>query len=203
MPYDLDILAGYEPQRPAAEIERFQIELDLDVNLIEAWTYTRRFCSTINHVAEHKHQLPKEALLNSMASVMYRLLHMRSFNPASINEALRLGLLVFSSHIFLNWQDVKPRHTQLPHIYRSCLFNFKMPSTMPPQILLWLLIIGSISTFTSEDDTWLIPWVRVNVELCEVRSWSELRIGLKACPWIDFLHNQLGSCVLDKALSPQ
>lgn len=201
IPYDMEMLRTEYPEVAATRLSWDQLAVNIDEDLVEAWTYTRRFCTTINHAAELKRQLPKDILLNSMASIMYRLLHMRSFPITSTNEALRLGLLVFSSHIFLSWQDVKPRHTQLPQVYRSCLLNLDLPSALPSQILLWLLMIGSISVFTSDDDPWLLPWIRVNIDLCEVQSWSELRGELKACPWIDFLHDQLGKTMYDTAQS--
>ena len=125
---------------------------------------------------------------------------MNSLDPTSIDEPVRLGLLVFSSHIFLNWQDVKPPYTYLPHTYRNRLLNLKLPSTVPPQILLWLLMIGYLSIFTTADDAWLMPLVRVNIELCEAHNWSELRGQLKAFPWIDILHNKPGRAIFDAAV---
>jgi len=136
-----------------------------------------------------------------MASLMYRLLQMKSFDSTSINEVIRLGLLVFSSHIFLSWQGVKPRHTYLPTTFRDCLLTLKLPGALPPQMFVWLLMVGSIAIFTKADDTWLLPWLQGNIDLCKAHSWSEMREQLKAYPWIDLLHDQLGQEIFDAAIS--
>jgi hypothetical protein len=47
---------------------------------------------------------PLEIVMDTMAAVMYRLLHM-SFSSGSIDEVIRLGLLSLSYHIVLQWQD--------------------------------------------------------------------------------------------------
>jgi hypothetical protein len=200
MPYDLASLAADKPEPSATKSYWDPVLPGISEDLVQAWAFLKRFCSTINSAFEHKRQLPKETLLNPMASVMYRLLRMNSFDPTSIDEAIRLGLLAFSSHIFLDWQDVKLPHTYLPKIYRNCLLNLKLPGALPSQNLLWLLIVGSLSIFTEADDHWLIPWVRANIELCGAHDWSELRGQLKAFPWIDFLHDKPGQAIFDAAV---
>lgn len=203
MQYDLALLTAEDSEPSATELYWKPTELGINAELIQAWAVLKRFCSTINSAAEHKRQLAKEILLNAMASSMYRLLQMHYFDRNSIDEAVRLGLLVFSSHIFLNWQDITLPHTYLPNTYRTCLLNLKLPSTFPPQILLWLLIVGSLSTFTPADSIWLMPWVRVNIELCEAHTWSELRPQLKTFPWIDILHDKPGRAIYEAAVALQ
>ncbi|CAM1509475.1 Fc.00g032140.m01.CDS01 [Cosmosporella sp. VM-42] len=203
MPYNLSALAAEEIEHSAAKIYWKSVELGTNEDLVQAWAFLTRFCSTINSAAQRKRQLPKETLLNAMASSMYRLLRMNSFDTTSIDEAIRLGLLAFSSHIFLSWQDVKLPHTYLPEAYRGCLLNLKLPDTLPSQVLLWLLMIGYISIFTPADDPWLMPWVRVNIELCEAHSWSDLRGQLEAFPWIDILHDKPGRAAFDAAILSQ
>lgn len=205
IPYDLTLLAAEDSEPSATELYWKPIQLGINADLVQAWAFLRRFCSTINFAAEQKRQLAKEILLNAMASSMYRLLQMNHFDPTSIDEGIRLGLLVFSSHIFLHWQDITLPHTYLPNTYRTCLLNLKLPSadTFPPQILLWLLIVGSLSTFTPADSAWLTPWVRVNIELCEAHTWSELRAQLKTFPWIDILHDKPGRAIYEAAVALQ
>jgi hypothetical protein len=200
MPYDLTALVAQDPESSAAELYWRPDQLGINAGLAQAWKFLERFCSTINSAAEHRRQLPKETLLNAMSSVMYRLLRMNSFDATSPDEAVRLGLLIFSSHIFLNWQDMKGPHTYLPHIYRSCLLNLKLPSILTSQLLLWLLMVGSLSVFTPADDAWLMPWMRVNIELCKAHSWGELRRQLQAFPWIDALHDTPAQSIFNAAV---
>ncbi|EXJ95173.1 hypothetical protein A1O1_00292 [Capronia coronata CBS 617.96] len=194
-------------------------------DLSRAWTVMTRFCSAINSAAEHKRRLPQETLLNTMTSVMYPLLNLHlerrsESDPTSVPdaeaEAGRLGLLAFSSHVFLRWQEVEAPQTYFPETYRSCLLHLRLgvgdtltttttstTSTSTPQFnfLLWLLVVGAISVFTPADDVWLMPWIRALVNLCGIREWNDLRARLKRLPWIDILHDKPGRKVFESAVS--
>lgn len=202
MPYpDLTSPAAEEPEPLESELHSKPAQLNINAELARAWTVMKRFCSSINSAAEHNRRLPKQTLLNTMAPVMYRLLNMNCLDPTSIDEAVRLGLLAFSSHIFLHWQGVKFPHTQFPKTYRSCLLNLKLPDESSPHILLWLLMVGAMALFAPAENAWLIPWVRVNIKLCGADNWSELRGQLKGFLWIDILHDKPGQAVFDFAVS--
>lgn len=196
-------LAPFGAETPDASTTKYclePIQLDIDTDLTQAWASLNRFSSMINSAAEQKRQLPKDVLLNTMAPVMYRLLRMNNFGLMSINEAVRLGLLAFSSHIFLSWQDVKIPLSYISHSYRSCLLNPKLPGILPPMLFLWLLVVGSLSIFTTADDIWLMPLIRVNIDLCKSLNWDELRAELRTFPWIDILHNKPGQAIFDAAM---
>ncbi|KAK6064269.1 hypothetical protein SCUP515_11867 [Seiridium cupressi] len=100
IPYGLALLMTHVPGPPSIKFPWDLGQIGVSADLVQAWEYVMRFCSAINSAAENKRQLPKETLLNVMASVMYRLLHMKNFDKTSVNEAIRLGLLAFSSQIF-------------------------------------------------------------------------------------------------------
>ncbi|KAL7941240.1 hypothetical protein V8C42DRAFT_335722 [Trichoderma barbatum] len=172
--------------------------LNIDEELGHSWHAVRRFCAVINSAAEHKRRLPKEILLNTVAPIMYRLLNM-TFESGSFNEAIRLVQLAFSSHVFLHWQGVKYPHAYLPESYRHCLLTLKVPGGSSPHVLCWLLVMGTISIFSPADDVWLIPWIQVNLKLCEAESWNKLRHQLKQFLWIDILHDHLGKSIFDAA----
>lgn len=184
----------------APELHWPSLHLEIDENLAQSWQFLRAFSAMINSAAEHKRQLPKETLLNAMGSSMYRLIHMR-FDPHSTDEAIRLGLLVFSFHIFLNWQGMKLPHGYLPSTYQTCLLNLKPLSELPPQVVLWLLLIGSLAVFTAADDGWLTPWMRDTIDLCGRHDWDVLRGQLKDFPWIDILHDDSAQARFDVAIS--
>ncbi|KAI1080350.1 hypothetical protein F5B20DRAFT_540274 [Whalleya microplaca] len=176
--------------------ERFQ---GVDNDLVKAWENTFRFSLLVNLAFETAHKIPKEILLDTMASVMYRLLQM-SFETGSVDEAMRLGLLAFSSSIFLQWQGVKLSYEHLPVTYRACLVNLKLSDGSPP-LLLWLLVIGSIAIFGEPDSVWLKPWLRVNINLCGVTSWGEMQEILQSFLWIGLVHDKPGKALFDSTLS--
>lgn len=167
MPY-LDKLSGFVPQEYQAsrdhvsEIQKLGIS---NAELARAWDTTKTFCMLVNYAADSKRKIPQETLLNTMASVMYRLLNL-SFDAGSLDEMVRLGLLAFCSKVFLQWSRVRspPRH--LSRSFRDCLLSLTEP--VSPQVTLWLLLTGYISVFSDEDEAWLQPWLRAVLEMCGV-----------------------------------
>lgn len=170
------------------------VEWNLNADLLRAWTVMKRFCSTINSASKRNRRLPKEILLNTMASVMYRLLGMKDFDTNSANEAIRLGLLAFTSHIFLDFQNMKPPQKVFPMKYRECLQNIECPADAA-FTMLWLLTIGAISVFTPTDDHWLMPLLRDHMRYCQISEWEDLRGHLKCLLWIGVLHDKPGERV--------
>ncbi|KAI0894868.1 hypothetical protein F4806DRAFT_497573 [Annulohypoxylon nitens] len=208
----------------------------LDFDIATAWRVTKQFTLLVNHAAETQSKLPKEYLLDTMASVTYRLLHKSTLFPRnSLDEAMRLGILVFGSGIFLQWAGVRLPYTYFPAAYRDCLVNLNLNSldlslgTVYPttdddgggsdtnggntnspaplwssQLLLWLLTIGHISVFDSSDaDTWLKPWLRVNLDLCGVRSWSAMRDVLSSFMWVGIVQDVPGESLFNSTMNPR
>ncbi|KAF3153699.1 hypothetical protein TWF225_010666 [Orbilia oligospora] len=165
--------------------------------LAEAWTFLKGFCYVMNSAAESDRRLPQSTLMNAMTSIMYRLISM-SFKEESIDEAIRLGLLSFSSYIFLRWQGVTLAYIHLPSVYKSSLVNLNLSDEFPPEMILWLLMVGAIAVFEGEDDVWLKPWLRVNFELCGVNGWEDLKGVLKGLMWVGFAFDKAGEEVYER-----
>ena len=128
---------------------------------------------------------------------MYSLLQKRP-QKNSIDEALRLGLLAFSSNIFLQWQDVGMYHSRFPPIYTKFVLSLDGVSS---QMLLWLLMIGAISIFLEPHETRLKQGLQANLKLNGVKSWTEMRQILKSFLWIDLLHDKPGKDMFDALVS--
>ncbi|OTA55494.1 hypothetical protein K449DRAFT_175142 [Hypoxylon sp. EC38] len=198
----------------------------LDNDLATAWRTTAQFTTLINHATATHRKLPKEVLLDAMASITYRLLHISfpststsTSTSTSLSEAVRLGLLAFSSNIFLQWAGVRLPYTYFPAAYRNSLLNFNLtlefPVSIPddddgtrstnslPRLLIWLLTIGSVSVFndSSDSDVWLKPWLRVNLEVCGVRSWVAMREVLDSFMWVGLVHDMPGKALFDSTVS--
>ena len=121
-------------------------------------------------------------------------------DPGSLDEAIKLGLLAVSSQIFLQWTNVPLHYPHLSNAYRECLFKLKISDGVPPQVMLWLLTIGTISIFNDADDKWLKPWLRLNMELCEVRSWADMRAMLDSLIWFSPIHDAHGEDVYNSMI---
>lgn len=129
-----------------------------------------------------------------MASVMYRLLDME-FPPGTLEEIVRLGLLAFCSHIFLQWPVARLPPQHLSAQFKNCLLRLTVP--LAPQLCLWLLFTGDMSLFAEDDEIWLRPWQRAALKMCNVRSWSQARVSLKCFLWIDLLHDKIATGVFE------
>jgi hypothetical protein len=179
------------------ETDRVFDELDdLDDDIAKTWQFMKNFCSLVNLAAKAQGRIPWELFLNTMTSLMYRLLHM-SFDVNSINEAIRIGLLAFSSHIFLQWKLVRVNYVHLSVSYRNCLDRLESSHCIPSHLSAWLLMIGAVSVFKQPDDAWLVPRLRANIESCGVKSWSEMRDILESLLWIPLVQEKSGKDIFD------
>ena len=172
---------------------------DMSDDLARIWKVMSEFCSLINFVADSGQCISVETLLETFASVMYRLLGM-NFDAGSSDEAIRLGLLAFSCSVFLQWQSLGMSYPSLITAFRACLATINSQQ-MSPHVVLWLLMIGAALVFDATDHWWLKPALLVNMGLCEIKSWSEMQHLLKSCMWIGLVHDKPGRRVFDSTIA--
>lgn len=174
---------------------------DIDSELAMVWTVLSRFCTLINSVATRKDKIAEKVFLDTVSSVMYRLVYMR-FESGSLDEAIRLGALAFSSYVFLMWHAIKLPHHTFPTAFRDCLISADIQEPHSDRLLPWLLMIGAMSIYTETDDQlWLRPWLKSKLEQCEVDTWEELQALLKSFLWIEMLHDKPGKALFDSLSS--
>lgn len=161
--------------------------VDIDDALVRAWRVLTRFCQLINLATISQHRIPTEMYLDTMTSVIYRLMDM-SFEVGSADEALRLGLLAFSTSVFLQWKQLGRPYNHLTSVYRDSLVSIGSSHLASP-LLLWLYVVGAISVLEPADIEWLKPWLWANVDLHGIHSWSDLRSVLEPFMWIGLIHD--------------
>lgn len=171
---------------------------DIDEELARAWRVMSDFCSVINFAADSGQRISTETFLDTMASVVYRLLDMR-FEAGSSDEAIRLGLLTFSCSVFLQWRYLGMRYPHFTSMVRDCLARLKS-SQISSQLLLWLLMVGAVSVFDASDDEWLKPLLFVNIGLCEIDSWKKMQDLMKSFLWIGLVYDKPGKGVFDSTV---
>jgi hypothetical protein len=147
------------------------------------WVALQRFCSLVNLETETHQIFSMKIVMDSMTAVMYRLLHM-SFLSGSIDEAIRMGLLSLSYHIFLQWRVLGFLSFHFPSTYKTTLSNLKYTNGFPQMIVLWFFMIGGLSRFTNLDDKGLKDSLQGHLDMCHIKSWNELRNVLKSLMWI-------------------
>src|SRR6187402_959289 len=163
----------------------------LDDDLVIVCQIVRRFCLMINLGTEAQQFITSEIIHETMTSVMYRLLHMR-FAAGVIDKAVQLGLLAFSYHLFIQWQDIKLPYQHFPRSYQDCIESLKKIDDVSPRLMLWLLMTGAISLFNISTETWLRECLREYIDRCQVTTWKEMQDILESFMWIALLDKQLG-----------
>ncbi|KAI1168182.1 hypothetical protein F5B18DRAFT_268850 [Nemania serpens] len=172
--------------------------LDYELNL--AWRILGNFSLQINNAVLTNSQVPRDLLIDTMASVMYRLLDMR-FAPGCLDEVVRLGLLAFGANVFLQWQQSFPvGPTCFTSMLQESLSQFRQADNFP-HLMMWVLLIGASTVFSAEDNTWLHPWLKASMKACGVRSWDDAKSILHRLPWVDILHGSIGCSIFAEVYS--
>jgi hypothetical protein len=161
----------------------------VDRDLATAWWVMRKFCLLVNLATQTRRPMYPKIIYETMITVMYRLLRM-SFAAGSVEEAIRLGLLAFCHHVFLQWQDVKPPRYRFLTTYRHCIVRLKLVVGVSSQLMLWLLMTGANSLFQMSEEPWLKDELRECIERCEVKSWKGMEGILRSFMWIELLDEQ-------------
>jgi hypothetical protein len=164
--------------------------------LARIWDFATEFSCQMNLASKNGLRLPPQLMFNAMTSVMYRLLDM-AFAVGSLDETVRLGLLAFSSSVFLQWRKARAPYPYFPAMYRDSL-TASSSLDAPPGLWLWLLTMGAISVFDEPDNSWLKPWFRFFVAACGVReqAWDEVKGILGSFLWIGLVHDEPGRQVV-------
>ncbi|MCJ1394402.1 hypothetical protein MMC18_007280, partial [Xylographa bjoerkii] len=175
-------------------------DIEIDGELATAWIVLSDFCSVVNFAADSEQRITVGTFLDTMGSVMYRLLDMH-FEVASNDETIRLGLLCFSCSVFLQWQHLGMSYSHLASLFRGCFVRLTATSSqLSPQLVLWLLMAGSVSVFDGSDDVWFTSLLHETIGTCKVESWSEMRDLLISFLWIGLAHDKTGKRVFDSAV---
>ncbi|KAI1332848.1 hypothetical protein F5Y16DRAFT_356737 [Xylariaceae sp. FL0255] len=167
-------------------------------NLGTALHAMSEFCSVINLACETKQRISVRMYLDSMASIMYRLLNMR-FDDCSRHETIRLGLLCFSCGVFLQWQNIGMSYLHLTSIVRQRFMeHFAAQSTLDfRKSNLWLLMTSAVALLGQSNETWWQPLIKRAMKDCKVESWAETREIISSLMWIGVLHDQQGARIVD------
>ena len=161
----------------------------LNADLATVWRATKKFCLLANLATQTKMLVQPSTVYSTMMAVMYRLLRME-FLGGSLDETVRLGLLAFTHHIFLQWKDLRLPCHGFTDQYRRYLLDHSLEDVVPLNVMLWLLMTGAVSVFDAITEPWLRERLWKQMELCGVKSWKGVQEALKTCMWIPLLDEQ-------------
>ena len=114
----------------------------LDSKLDNCWQDLHAFSCMSNMAYQTTRKLSPNIYSEMMISILYRLLHL-SFEADSPQEAVRTGLLTFSSTIFMTSLYMSQPYERLYNLFSSSLFKLCQSSniSLPPPVLLWLMVL--------------------------------------------------------------
>lgn len=177
--------------------EEVQLLLEkLDDDLVKAWRCLRNFSQLVNLGSQTERLIKPDVVHTTMAMVVYPLLAMK-FRPGSPDELVRLSLLVFSYHAFLQWKDIKPLSGTLRMAYGQAVAAMLREGSvcLSPKLELWVLMVGAVSMLNVQTDTWLSTALRSCLAKCDVNTWEETQAVLKGVIWMPVLDEKDGKSV--------
>ena len=127
---------------------------------------------------------------------MYRLTS-KEYPIDSLDEAVRLALLAYSYHIFLQWRDVKLPFSRLQNALRVWIQRLHQGGQMSPGFLLWIMMVAAVSIFDTHEEAWLRKALQVQAFRCEVKTWKQAEDTLKSFLWLPILDDKPGRSVWD------
>lgn len=172
----------------------------LDANVAQIWLIMRKFCLLADLGTQTRMLMQPATIYGTMTAVMYRLLRM-GFAAGTLDESVRLGLAVYTHHVFLQWQDMRLPCHPLSESYQDLLQVHALGDTIPPRLSLWLLTIGAISMFSVSDEPRLAGYLRRQAERCGVKTWKDGLEILKSIMWISLLDDKPGKQIYDEMSS--
>lgn len=165
--------------------------LTADDNLYHVWNDLQAFCRLCNLAAQTPHKLLPNTFSEIMTSVLYRLINI-SFEFMPILEAIRLGMMVFASQVFLQWRGMRQRQTQLDDGFGRVLLVLKDLEGFKasPKLNFWLLVMWHTCVSTTSENGTLTEWLKSLVKQLRLDTWKDAKDVLKSLMWIDALFDK-------------
>lgn len=180
----------------------------LDSRIENIWHDAQELCAIINLAHLTQRKLQGSLFQESMVSLQYRLLQLHQtpqiIPPNSLHEAVRLGILAFTTSVFLKTIDNSMRYLDLATSLKVALNALDVQQTPQDwELRLWILVVTAILIFNSgKRSKWLREKLHTATTEFQVSSWLELKVIMKKFLWIDTIHDTQGKniflwCILE------
>lgn len=137
-----------------------------------------------------------------MISILYRLTHL-SFKSDPTQEVIRIGLLVFSTSLFMQRHFMGQPYAHLWNLYSNALERLQNSTQihLPVSILLWLMMLPHVVAHKEPSLADLRNvWLDNAISCTGVDSWSQAREILRSMAWVDFIHDRRGKQAFGAAI---
>jgi hypothetical protein len=173
--------------------------LSVGDDLTSVWTVMVDFCTLINYADLTAQKISTMTFGHIMTSVMYPL-HAMDLASDPQKDLIRLGLLGFSSSVFLQWRTVGVKYSHFISAFRKRLIQV-MEFEASSRLNLWLILIGAISLFDAKDDWWLQPLFHSNLKVCGIKVWEDMRVLMEDFLWIGLVHDKPGQRIFERFMA--
>lgn len=173
----------------------------LDVKLGNCWKDLHVFSCMSNLAYQTTRKMSPDTYNEMVISIIYRLVHL-SFENDVLHETIRLGLLVFSSTLFMVRLYERQPYTRLCNLFRKALEEMltSINIALPEPVLFWLIWLYHVVAVEDSVNDWRRFWLEKAIAINEVDSWQRGVTILKSIMWVDFVHGIPGEKVLLTAM---
>lgn len=173
----------------------------LDTRLRNALRDLHAFSCISNLAYQTTRKLSPDTYNEMMISILYRLTHL-AFEGDPLQEAIRTGLLVFSSTIFIQRHFMEQPYDNLLNLYTNALLRVLecTETDLPVLIVLWLTMLSHVVAHKEPSPSdWRSFWLDKIILRGGIDSWPRAREMLISIVWVDFIHDRIGKQVFEAA----
>ncbi|KUJ15199.1 uncharacterized protein LY89DRAFT_106229 [Mollisia scopiformis] len=169
---------------------------NLDAKLLAIYHDLHTFSQSANLAFQSASKLPPELFQEILISTQYRLMLLSFPADGSALELLRLGMLAFSTSVFLQARGIRVRYEALAGWLRDAAAA-REEEGRGADLGIWILFMAGISG-GEEEDGWILPMLKTEMGNREMREWGVVRALLKRYPWVDALHDEVGKRIFGR-----
>jgi len=177
-------------------------ETTLDPRLHNALRDLHAFSCISNVAYQTTRKLSPDTYNEMMISILYRLTQL-SFKSDILQEAIRTGLLVLSSTIFMQRAFMDQPYHHLLSLYTNALSRLRKFTSidLPLPIVLWLTVLSHVVTHDEPSPVkWWSVWLDETIFRADINSWTQALEILRSIAWVDFIHDRLGKQAFEAAM---
>ncbi|CAI6041439.1 unnamed protein product [Clonostachys chloroleuca] len=188
--YPVELLVS--PDEDQYSMGHAQLFENLHQDLLTVWKVLKRFCMLVNLASQTQQLMKIEIIHQTMTSTMYRLLAFR-FPSNSLDESVRLALLAFTHHVFIQWLDIRLPNKPFTTKYQSHVDGLDLS----PPAMIWIYMIGALSITDPARGEWANRGLHKYSIRCGVKKWKDVQFILNSFLWIPLLDDVPGERVFN------
>ncbi|VUC24533.1 unnamed protein product [Clonostachys rosea] len=184
--WDRYLVDQEEPVDTGPTIIHVQNIISLEPKLVNVWLDMRQFAFMCNRNQRSNIRIDQTTYSKITVSMQYRLLHL-SFAEGSLNNALRMGLLVVMTKLMFGWHpNNKAQRRALVRFEVALLQLRSAVEDVPHPLLFWMIMLRFQFGVPEIADTWLEAWLADTIKELPIGSWSEAKTFLVSMVWFEF-----------------